>query len=427
MGDSEIRTALIEIFHVAVAAVDPRVAVSQALTVRDGRLRCGPVDFDLSGRGRLLVVAFGKAAPAMCAGLADVVAGHRLEGIVVTNHDEPAPLPVVVGGHPLPDLGSVAGAEAALEIAAGAGPDDLILCLISGGGSAIVESPAPGIDLADLIATSRALLTSGANIVEFNTVRKHLSRVKGGRLAEAAGTATLLTLVLSDVVGDPLDVIASGPTVPDPTTYQDAARIVRNRGLVEALPPAVVAHLDAGTAGTISETPSVPHPRSHIAVIGNGPRAAAAAAAAAAERGIAAEVVATDLTGEARVVAAELLARRRGELEIYAGETTVSVGGGGSGGRNQEAALAAAIAIAGHKDVTFLAAGTDGIDGPTPAAGAVVDGTTVPRGATMGFDAAAYLADNDAYTFLEATGDVLVTGPTGTNVGDLWLLHRNEY
>lgn len=361
----------------------------------------------------------------MCAGLADVVSGHRLEGVVVTNHDEPAPLPVVVGGHPLLDQGSVAGAEAALEIAAEAGPDDLVVCLISGGGSAIVESPAPGIDLADLIATSRALLASGADIVEFNTVRKHLSRVKGGRLAEAAGNATLLSLVLSDVVGDPLDVIASGPTVPDPTTYQDAVRIVRNRGLVEALPPAVVAHLDAGTAGTISETPPVPHPRSHIAVVGNGPLAAEAAATAAAERGIAAEVVTTVLTGEARVVAAELLARRGGELEIYAGETTVTIEGGGRGGRNQEAALAAAIAIAGHNDVTFLAAGTDGIDGPTPAAGAVVDGTTVVRGTTLGFDARACLADNDAFTFLEATGDLLVTGPTGTNVGDLWLLYRS--
>lgn len=425
MGDSDIRTDLVAIFRAAVDAVDPRRAVRRALTVLDGRLLCGPVDFDLSGRGRLLVVAFGKAAPAMCAGLADVVPEGRLEGIVVTNHDESAPLPVIVGGHPLPDEGSVAGAEAALEIVSGAEADDLVLCLISGGGSAIVEAPAAGVDLVDLIATSHALLTSGADIVEFNTVRKHLSRVKGGRLAEAAGEATVLTLVLSDVVGDPLDVIASGPTVADPTTYDDAGRILRDRGLLEALPPAVVAHLDDGAAGSIPETPSIPQPRSYMVVVGNGPLAAEAAASAAAERGMAAEVVTTDLDGEARVVATELLAHGGPELEIYAGETTVTVRGGGRGGRNQEAALAAAIAIAGRDDVTFLAAGTDGIDGPTPAAGGVVDGTTVPRGAGLGLDAAAYLAENDAYAFLGATGDLLVTGPTGTNVGDLWLLHRS--
>ncbi len=420
------RADLIDIFRAGVAAVDPRRAVRRAVVVRNGRLRCGPISFDLAERSRILVIAVGKAAPAMCRGFADVVPADRLEGIVVTNHDDAAPLPVIVGGHPLPDEGSIAGAEAALDIAAGATADDLVVCLISGGGSAILEEPAEGIGLDDLAATSEALLTSGADIVEFNTVRKHLSRVKGGRLAATASEAMLLTLVLSDVVGDPLDVIASGPTVPDPTTYDDAVRIVTDRGLIEALPPPVRAHLAAGSAGDFADTPSDRHPRSYVSIVGNGRVAAEAAVAAAADKGLAAEVVATDLTGEARVVATDLMAGAGRALDVYAGETTVTVTGDGVGGRNQEAALAAAIAIEGRPDVMFLAAGTDGIDGPTPAAGAIVDGMTVPRGAAMGFDAAASLAGNDAYPFLNAAGDLLVTGPTGTNVGDLWLIHRTE-
>jgi hydroxypyruvate reductase len=420
------RADLIEIFHAGVAAVEPRRAVRRAVAVHDGHLRCGPVTFDLAGAGRILVIAVGKAAPAMCRGLADAVPVGRLEGVVVTNHDDPAPLPVIVAGHPLPNQGSVVGAEAALRIAAGATADDLVVCLVSGGGSAILEAPAADVGLDDLIATNEALLTSGADIVGFNTVRKHLSRVKGGRLAAAAGGAALLTLVLSDVVGDPLDVIASGPTVPDPTTYRDALRIVGGRGLRDVLPAAVLSHLEAGRAGEIADTPSHRHPRSHVSIVGNGRVAAEAAAAAAVGKGLAAEIVTTDLTGEARLVATDLAARDGRGLEIYAGETTVTVTGAGTGGRNQEGALAAAIAIDGRSDVMFLAAGTDGIDGPTPAAGAVVDGTTVSRGAAVGFDAQVFLADNDAHPFLDATGDLLITGPTGTNVGDLWLLHGAE-
>ena len=284
-----------------------------------------------------------------------------------------------------------------MRIAAGATADDLVVCLVSGGGSAILEAPAAGVGLDDLIATNEALLTSGADIVEFNTVRKHLSRVKGGRLAAAAGEAALLTLVLSDVVGDPLDVIASGPTVPDPTTYRDALRIVGDRGLRDVLPAAVLGHLEAGRAGEIADTPSHRHPRSHVSIVGNGRVAAEAAAAAAVGKGLAAEIVTTDLTGEARLVATDLVARDGRGLEIFAGETTVTVTGAGTGGRNQEGALAAAIAIDGRSDVMFLAAGTDGIDGPTPAAGAVVDGTTVSRGAARrARSGSLFSADNDA-------------------------------
>ena len=387
-------------------------------------MRCGSIEFDLEGPGRLIVIALGKAAPAMSSGFADVVPASRLDGVVVTNRAAPAPLPVMVGGHPLPDAGSVAGGEAALELAGAATVDDLVVCLVSGGGSAILETPASGLELADLIATNETLLRSGADIEEFNAVRKHLSRIKGGQLAAAASDAKLLTLVLSDVVGDPLDAIASGPTVPDPTTYADALAIVHRRGVVDVMPPSVVAHLEAGRDGVIAETPAHPHARSHVVIVGNGRLAAEAALVAATEKGWESRVVATDLTGEARAVAADLLAADGPTCEIYAGETTVTVTGGGTGGRNQEAALAAAIALDGREDITFLAGGTDGIDGPTSAAGAVVDGTTVSRGAAAGLDAEASLADNDAHRFLEAAGDLLITGPTGTNVGDLWLVHR---
>jgi glycerate-2-kinase len=249
--------------------------------------------------------------------------------------------------------------------------------------------------------------------------------VKGGRLAAAASRARLLTLILSDVVGDPLDAIASGPTVPDPTTYGDALEVIERFHLLDRIPPAVLRHLSAGLSGEIPETPTEPHPRSAVRVIGSGSIAAEAAVAASNRRGLRAEIVTTTLEGEAREAALDAIAIRRPGVDVlvFAGETTVTVTGDGIGGRNQEAALAATMAIEGT-GTTFLAAGTDGIDGPTGAAGAIVDGTTAHRGAALGLDAHAYLARNDANTYLGAVGDLIVTGPTGTNVADLWLVHH---
>ncbi len=284
-----------------------------------------------------------------------------------------------------------------------------------------------GLTLDDLRRTNRVLLECGADIVETNIVRKHVSAIKGGHLAAAAGRSRLVTLVLSDVVGDPLDVIASGPTIPDPTTYEDALAVVDRYDLRDRLPGRVVVHLERGHIGLIPETPSEVHPRQEIKIIGSGTVAAEAAAAFIRSRGILARIVTTCHTGEAReaAVAAVTTPSETGEVLVFAGETTVTVTGSGRGGRNQEAALAAAIEIDG-RPVTFLAGGSDGIDGPTDAAGGIVDGGTIDSGRALGIDPIAALENNDANTYLAATDDLILTGPTGTNVADLWLVINRE-
>ncbi|HHC09577.1 MAG TPA: DUF4147 domain-containing protein [Actinobacteria bacterium] len=416
---ADLRGELLDAWRAGVAAVEPARCVLEAVEVADGTVVArGSV---VARPRRVVVVAFGKAAPAMARGLAEGLDGLPSTGVVVAPEATAGPWPSIVAGHPVPDAGSVLAGRRVLELAAAAGPDDLLVCCISGGGSALVEVPAEGLELGDLVATTELLLGAGAPIDELNAVRKHLSAVKGGRLAEAARRTTLLTLVLSDVVGDPLDVIASGPTVPDPTTYRDALDVVDRHGLRDRLPGRVVAHLEAGASGLLPETPKRPHPRQTIEVVGNGPRAARAAVERLRRRGITARVVETTLAGEARDVGARVaVARLEVAVGVYAGETTVTVRGDGRGGRNQEAALAAALALEGT-DGIFLAAGTDGIDGPTDAAGALVDGGTIARGRAAGLDPYEHLARNDAYAFLAAAGDLVVTGPTGTNVADLWL------
>jgi len=408
------RTLLLDAFRSGIAGVDP-----EAATIRTAQR------FDFSAARRIIVIAAGKASIPMARGFASVA--EPADGVIVAPDFGEAPLPVIVAGHPVPNAGSAAGAGRALELASSAGPDDVVVCLISGGASALLAAPARGLTLADLSETNRALLESGADIVDMNTVRKHLSAVKGGRLAAAAGRARLATLVLSDVVGDPLDVIASGPTVPDPTTYADALAVVDRHAVFEAIPGPVLGHLERGRRGLIEETPKQPHPRHQVEVIGSGAVAAEAAAGFLHARDVPARIVSTRVVGEAReaAVLAVATASEDGEVLIFAGETTVTVRGTGRGGRNQEAALAAALEIDG-RGVTFLAGGTDGIDGPTDAAGGLVDGGTIGRGLAAKFDPFAALADNDTYPFLEASGDLIVIGPTGTNVADLWLLRRHR-
>ena len=413
------RQILIDAWNAGVVAVEPRRSVRSAIAVDGGTVRCGRT---VVGRpARISVAAFGKASVAMAAGLSQAIGSLPSDGVIVAPRPSDGPWRVVVGGHPVPTEGSVRGGEAILSLARSTGPDHLLVCLVSGGGSALVEVSAGELTLADLVATNELLLRAGADIVQVNTVRKHLSAIKGGRLAEAAAHTTLLTLILSDVVGDPLDVIASGPTVPDPTTYADALAVVERFDLARRLPSPVLDHLRAGVAGALPETPKTAHPHQHLHLVGNGAKAARAAAEAVTRAGPSARVVTTTLTGEAREAGpAAATAAVDGDVGVYAGETTVTVRGNGRGGRNQEAALAAALAIAGT-DAVFLAAGTDGIDGPTDAAGAVVDGGTIARGEAAGLDAAAHLERNDSYRYLAATGDLLFTGPTGTNVADLWL------
>jgi len=363
------------------------------------------------------------------------ILGERVtEGFVVVKDGYGVPtarIEVAEAGHPVPDARGLDASGRLLTLASSASERDLVLVLVSGGGSALTPAPAEPITLAEKQAVTRLLLEAGATIGELNAVRKHLSRFKGGLLARAAQPATVVTLALSDVVGDSLDVIASGPTVPDSSTFGDALEVLEARGVLERAPRAVVERLRAGARGAIDETPK-PGDRAfeqtRHAVIGNNALIVEAAAAAAERLGYRPYVLTRGLQGEARAVGRELIERARVDLVpvcvVAGGETTVTVHGRGRGGRCQEAALAAALALAPRDDLVVLAAGTDGTDGPTDAAGALVDAGTLTRGRAAGRDAERALADNDAYTFLSASGDHVVTGPTNTNLLDLYLVVR---
>jgi hydroxypyruvate reductase len=337
------------------------------------------------------------------------------------------------GGHPLPTEGSVAAARRALEIARASQVSDLLVVLLSGGGSALMTLPAQGVSLSDKQDTARTLMARSADIYELNTVRKHLSAVKGGQLA-AAASGTVLTLAVSDVVGDDLSVIASGPTVPDDSTYTEALAILNERGGVAAYPSAVVERLQRGADGALPETPPTGDERLRRAmarVIGPQRGAIDAAEAAARQLGYHVLVMREPVTGEARDsavahvehVAAEAAALVRPLCVISSGETTVTVSGRGKGGRNQEFALAMAsrLSVLGEH-VAAASIGTDGIDGPTDAAGAIVDSSTLARAQAASLNPREYLDDNNTYVFFERLGDLIQTGPTATNVGDLQVI-----
>ena len=422
-------------WEAALAAGDVTPLVAAALA-RDGdRLLTGPLTLELPGVRRVLVLGCGKASGAMARAVEGVLGDRITGGFVVVKDGSGVPTRVVElaeAGHPVPDARGQAASAKLLALACAAGAEDLIIFLVSGGGSALTPAPAPPITLEEKQAVTRLLLAAGATIGELNAVRKHISELKGGQLARAAAPARVLTLALSDVVGDPLDVIASGPTAPDPTTFGDALGVLRRRRVTDRIPEAVRARLEAGLRGEVDETPKPGDPvfgRVTNLVIGNNALIVDAAVAAARRLGYRPELLTRSLEGEAREVARELVERARA-LEppaclLAAGETTVTVRGAGRGGRCQEFALAAAVALAGDPSLTVLAAGTDGTDGPTDAAGGLVDGTTVPRGRAAGRDAAQALADNDAYEFLRAAGDLLVSGATNTNLLDLYILLRS--
>ncbi|HEU0300816.1 MAG TPA: DUF4147 domain-containing protein, partial [Longimicrobium sp.] len=402
------------ILDAALAAADARAAVVRALAREGERLTvAGVEEVELSAFDRVLVIGAGKAAARMAAGALEVL-GERIAGGTVTTKDgHGAALPridVWEAAHPVPDTRGMAGATEALRLAREAGPRDLVLCLLSGGASALWASPAPGVTLTQLQEVTDALLRSGATIQEINTVRKHLSRIGGGWLARAAAPARVVALAVSDVVGGAPDVIASGPTVPDPTTYADALEVLMEREV--RAPASVLAHLQAGDAGELPETPRPGDPcfaRASIHLIA-GNRDALEGAARAAERlGYRARIVADDLEGEASGAGEQvalLATNARAERAaaplalLLGGETTVTVRGGGRGGRNQELALAVAIELEGVEGVLAASLGTDGTDGPTDAAGAFADGGTVPRGQAAGLDPRDALRRNDAHPFL---------------------------
>ena len=443
MGANSNRERLFRCFRGAVAAVDPARLVASALRVEgDAVVLDAPgvrAAMSLSSLWKIHLVGAGKAGRAM--GEAALAAlGKRVTGGVIAvprgAEGQSGRVRFVAAGHPVPDIFSLAAAREILSLLERAGKADLVVALVSGGGSAMLSAPAERITMEEKAETSRLLLLAGADITSFNTVRKHLSEVKGGLLARAAQPATVWALLLSDVPGDDPSVIASGPFSPDPTTYADAIGVLERYGIYYAVPSPVRRHLAEGAAGTLPETPKPDDPAflgTISALVGTNRMAMDAAAlwmARERDAGPTAIVLLPDfLHGEARECARSFCARLRKAAEalspghavvmIAGGETTVSVRGSGKGGRNQEFSLAAAVELAGEGAMAVLAAGTDGIDGPTDAAGAYADGTTVARASALGLDSGAHLEDNDAYPFFEALGDLVVTGPTGTNVADL--------
>jgi glycerate-2-kinase len=424
------------ILDAALAAASARAAVARALSLEGDVLRvAGEEEVDLASVERIRVIGAGKAACGMAMGALEIL-GDRISGGTLTTKDGHGcavpRMEVWEAAHPVPDTRGLAGAADALRMARAAGPRDLVLCLLSGGASALWAAPAAGVTLTELGKVTDQLLRAGATIQELNTVRKHLSRIGGGWLARAAAPARLVTLAVSDVVGGALDVIASGPTVPDPTTYADALEVLASH---EVQPPAAVrAHLQAGDAEEREETPKPLDPafaRASAHVIA-GNRDALQGAAREAERlGYRARIVADDVEGEASSVGEQvgllvrntLAQRPAGPVALLlGGETTVTVRGHGRGGRNQELALALAMEIEGMDGVLAASLGTDGTDGPTDAAGAFADGGTVARGHAAGLDARDALRRNDTHPFLHAARDLIVTGPTGTNVNDVILV-----
>jgi|Deesub1362A_J573_1020465.scaffolds.fasta_scaffold00271_28 glycerate-2-kinase len=437
------REDLTAIFHEAIKAVNPSLLVERHLRELD------PGKFK-----RRLLIGFGKSSVQMAYPVYEYFdKGMITEGIVITKYGHSAvqqndrsaeplhyrtiALKIYEAGHPVPDENGMEATNEVLRLVSTAAEDTMVISLISGGGSALLVSPCNGITLAEKQEVTDLLLKAGADINEINAVRKHISKVKGGRLAEIAHPAEVVSLILSDVIGDRLDVIASGPTAPDPTTYAEALDVIDKYGLSKRIPRDVMDVLKKGREGKISETPDDSSPvfrKVRNVIIGNNRLALEAARECAERRGYIAEIIGSTITGEARD-AGRWLADKAREFKgsmphrprrplclISGGETTVTVRGSGRGGRNTELALSFAIEVDGIEGITLLSAGTDGTDGPTDAAGAVVNGDTVRRAIGKGLDPRNYLNNNDSYTFFEKTGELLITGPTGTNVMDMQLI-----
>ncbi len=432
----ELSDDLWRILKRGVEAVSPEGCVKRAVRLEGKVLRIGSLEYDFSRIGRIIVIGVGKASARMAAALEEVLGGRIACGLVVTADGYRVPtrqIEVAEASHPVPDARGLEVAGRIASLVDSAHEDDIVIVLISGGGSALLTLPAPPVTLSDIIETNQLLLLSGARIQEINTIRKHLSQLKGGQLAKRAFPAQVASVIISDVPGDPVDMIASGPTVPDPTTFSDAVDILSRYQLWDKVPARVRERLLAGVNGEVPDTPKPDDPafeRVGYTIAGSGTIAAEAAQQEGKQLGYNTLLLTTTLEGEAREVGKVFAALARElsfnsrpisapALILAAGETTVTVRGDGKGGRNQELALSAAMGISGIPGVAIASLGTDGRDGPTDAAGGVVNGETLDRIYACGIDPWDILARNDSYTALDAVDALIRTGPTGTNVADL--------
>lgn len=426
---------VIKIFTSALKAVSPYEAVKN---------HCKYImSFYESGNfNRVIVIGFGKAACPMAKAIEDSLPDSLKAGIIITKYSHCNEyilerIKFFEAGHPIPDENGLKGTNAIIRLLENNAEHTLVVCLISGGGSALLVAPYEGITLSEKQKVTELLLKAGADIYELNTIRKHISNVKGGRLAEIAYPVRVISLILSDVIGDRLDVIASGPTAPDRTTFQDALAVLGKYSLADKIPLSVLDILRRGSQGLIPETPkenSIVFRTVENIIIGSNKKALEAAKTKARELNLHAEIISTEITGEARNIGKWLAklaletrknfraSRHKALCLISGGETTVTVRGAGIGGRNIELALAFALEIEGIEGITLLSAGTDGTDGPTDAAGAIVNGETIRKAKFLGIDAEEYLKNNDSYHFFERIECLFVTGPTGTNVMDIQIV-----
>ena len=425
-----------DIFKTGVKAVDPERAVHKYVRRQGNQLFVGDCSYILDSYKRIFLIGAGKGTAPMAKALEDILGERLTNGLIIVKYGHGIPLEktqILEADHPIPDDAGLRATEELLRQAQECTNKDLIICAFSGGGSALLPAPSSPITLDQKQVTTHLLLDCGATINEINAIRKHLSRSKGGWLAKKAYPATIVSLLLSDVIGDRLDVIASGPTVPDESTYSDCIKVIDRYKLIDRLPKSVAEYFEKGAAGHLPETPKTGDPVfSHVQnlIVGNNRESLLAAKERAISLGYNTIILSSQIEGEAREVA-QVFAAIGKEISkanlpisppacvIAGGETTVTIHGGGKGGRSQELALACAVVIDGWEGIFLLSAGTDGTDGPTDAAGAIVDGTTCKRARQTNLDPREFLFANDSYAFFESLGDLLKTGPTRTNVMDI--------
>jgi glycerate-2-kinase len=423
----------------ALKAVDPFQLITEQLRIENDRLLVHQQTFDLNRYRHIYVVGAGKASGQMALAIEKLLGPRIDDGLIVVKYGHGAPtqkIRILEAGHPVPDQNTLIGGEEILRLAEKAGEDDLVIVLLSGGGSALMEALPKPLTLDDLQKLNEILLGCGATIQEINAVRKHISRIKGGQLARAVAPATGLTFILSDVIGDPLDSIASGPTVPDPTTFKDAWQVLEHHQVLQHVPPRILRYLEHGLNQKINETPKQEQAffkAIHNFILGNNLRALTRAAQVAKEHGVTPLILTDRLQGEVREIAQLLGGIFASSLQnglpvaspgclLLGGEPTVTLKGKGKGGRNQEMALAVLTALGRQsKPFYFCSVGTDGTDGPTEAAGAWIDESTWQKVEALNLSPETFLAHNDSYHFFKALDQLVITGPTGTNVMDLLL------
>lgn len=424
----------------AISAVLPKNLIRGKVLRKKNIIKIGEKKYDLNDYSEVVILGIGKACIEMCEALLEILSDKISQGLLITKHEQVRKIDprieVLGGGHPIPDKKGEEAARKLLDLASNVDKNSLTIFLVSGGGSALMPLPKDGLTLDDKIEMTKLLLRSGATINEMNIVRKHLSAVKGGWIAKKTNSKNLISLIISDIVGDPIHFIASGPTAPDPTTYEDAIDMLKRRNIWDKASENVRKHLLKGKNKEIEETPK---PEDKIFrkiynyVIGSNKDACKAAYEEARKNGLKSMILTTHLEGEAREVGivissiAKDLYKNNFPLKkksaiIIGGETTVIVKGFGKGGRNQECVLSSIIGLSGLKGIAFSSIGSDGIDGITNAAGAIGDGNSFEKAISMGLNVKDFLDNNDSYSFFEKIGDIVYTGPTGTNVGDIAIL-----